>query len=258
MGLAELLLPVWHMPAALPESHCFGSPYDVLKQWFLGLSAAHVALFGVHRARYPDSTPLRGHMAAHLVAQACAFAYLCSNGWYLYLFGSFEDALTATHAGACQLGMAFAGFQLYDFLATLLGRSYGQRTKGFEIELVIHHAVAGLMSYGGCKFNTLEHFGLFYFGVSESSSIFLVGVDAFRQFPELPPAYPMLNGLFSTCPCAGGTSESTFFLSFSDPGRRWGSLRARVPALRGSVPFCCHPGSSVSPSCACDARTGRG
>jgi len=198
MGLPALLLPVWQMPPVLPEPDCLGSRYIVFQQWFVGLGSLHAAAFAAHRALYPASAPVRGHMLAHLAGCFCAFSYLAINGWYAYLTVTFADPLDSTHAGACQLGLTMAAFQLYDLLCTLLVRALGQRSKGFELEMVVHHVVAGMLAYGGCMFNTLEHYGLLYFGVCETSSVFLVGVDAFRQFPELVPLYPALHELVRT------------------------------------------------------------
>jgi hypothetical protein len=82
-------------------------------------------------------------------------------------------------------------YQIWDFYISM-------RIPGFCTPIMMtHHAVAGIVAYSGLSSQILSTYAIFYMGLSEVSSIFLVVADLGNSFPPVPgTAYDTLfNGI---------------------------------------------------------------
>jgi hypothetical protein len=90
------------------------------------------------------------------------------------------------------LAAASFTFQLWDFFISLLIPEHRTAI------MLSHHLAASLLSFYSIKYSVLHHYGLFFLGVSEISSIFLVFVDLAVFFPPIPGSlYDKFNTLIT-------------------------------------------------------------
>jgi len=62
--------------------------------------------------------------------------------------------------------------------------------------MLAHHLAASIVSWCSFRYQVLNYYGLFFLGLSEVSSIFLVVVDLARYFPPIPGTFfDQLNSL---------------------------------------------------------------
>eukprot|EP00469_Lotharella_globosa_P008397 CAMPEP_0167784582 /NCGR_PEP_ID=MMETSP0111_2-20121227/7720_1 /TAXON_ID=91324 /ORGANISM="Lotharella globosa, Strain CCCM811" /LENGTH=235 /DNA_ID=CAMNT_0007675675 /DNA_START=166 /DNA_END=873 /DNA_ORIENTATION=- len=76
----------------------------------------------------------------------------------------------------CEFNCAF---QIYDLIVSLLVPTLR------HFDRIAHHTVAGILAYWSYKYHLLLYYSIFFFGVSEVSSIFLTFVEFFKEFPSL-------------------------------------------------------------------------
>jgi hypothetical protein len=88
------------------------------------------------------------------------------------LFGSIPEAE--------KLAAACFTFQFFDFLVSLTIPEHRTAI------MMTHHFMAASVSWFSIQFQYLHHYGVFYLGLSEVSSIFLVFVDLAKYFPPVP------------------------------------------------------------------------
>jgi len=96
--------------------------------------------------------------------------------------------LPATPAGrlfgylpeAEQLAAANFTFQLWDFIILPMIPEHCTAL------MLTHHVAAATVSYCSIRYQYLHYYGVFFLGLSEISSIFLVFVDLAKYFPPLP------------------------------------------------------------------------
>jgi len=82
-------------------------------------------------------------------------------------------------------------FQVWDFFTSLTISEHG------TVVFLIHHVLAGLVSWCSLKYQYLHYYGVYFLGCSEISSIFLLVMDTSRFFP--PQSEGVYSGLVSLC-----------------------------------------------------------
>lgn len=83
-------------------------------------------------------------------------------------------------------------FQFWDFWISL---SIAEHRTAL---MLAHHLAASVVSWCSIRYRVLNYYGIFFLGISEVSSTFLVFVDLARYFPPVPDTfYDKLIGLFA-------------------------------------------------------------
>lgn len=82
-----------------------------------------------------------------------------------------------------KLAAANFTFQFWDFFVSLLIEEHCTTI------MMIHHLMAALVSWCSLDNQYLHYYGVFFLGLSEFSSIFLVFVDVAKFFPPTPGTY---------------------------------------------------------------------
>jgi len=100
-----------------------------------------------------------------------------------------------------KMATALFTFQVWDFFITLFIPEH------FGPIMLTHHAMAAIVSWFSLSHQVLHHYGIFFLGVTEVSSMFLVFVDMGRYFP--PAAGSKFGLLISIC---GPMFLVTFFV----------------------------------------------
>jgi hypothetical protein len=77
-----------------------------------------------------------------------------------------------------------AGFQLWDFIISLKHKELNAP------EMLLHHSLAAALCLVGLHLGFGQYYGLFFMGVTETSSLPLVYVDLNKFYPELYKRYP--------------------------------------------------------------------
>lgn len=72
------------------------------------------------------------------------------------------------------------GFQFWDFVISLTIAEHSTTL------MLGHHLMASTVSWCSIQYELLHYYGIFFLGVTEVSSIFLVFVDLAKYFPPLP------------------------------------------------------------------------
>mmetsp|Transcript_20646 Transcript_20646/g.64549 ORF Transcript_20646/g.64549 Transcript_20646/m.64549 type:complete len:282 (-) Transcript_20646:64-909(-) len=160
-------------------------------QWVGGL---FVLQFGWMALLYVVPSPMSSDvgMAAHQLTAAVPFAYAAYHGTRLWYFDEQHAALGADARGrlyaasedAFSLARFMFGMQVFDLLVTLIVPSLR------KAEHLVHHGMTLLTALCGLSGPFLMYQGAFFFGFVEVSSLPLVFVDLFRQFPRLHEGSP--------------------------------------------------------------------
>lgn len=79
-----------------------------------------------------------------------------------------------------KLAAACFTFQLWDFFISLLIPEHRTAI------MLTHHTMAATVSWCSIRYQYLHYYGVFFLGLSEVSSIFLVFVDLSKYFPPIP------------------------------------------------------------------------
>jgi len=123
-------------------------------------------------------------MASGLAIVTCAAMGIRS--WHLDHGGRKQTQTTATGRlfgyipEAELLAAVNFTFQFWDFWISLIIPEH--RTP----LMLAHHLAACVVSWCSIRYRVLHYYGLFFLGISEVSSVFLVFVDLARYFPPIP------------------------------------------------------------------------
>jgi len=157
---------------------------DTTVAWFLAICLVHVVLLSAFRSRGPfQSKPwLATHQLSSLVGliycSAAGIAHMWSNE-DSHLFTNSIDRLYKFNMAGQDIAKVQLAFQFFNFLVTLFESELANRPV-----MLVHHAVTASLAWFGTYHATyLHYYSLFYYGLSEISSIPLVFVELFRYFP---------------------------------------------------------------------------
>lgn len=170
--------------------------------YFLGYLLVQFAAWAV-LTRMLSRTKHFGHNAvdgAHQFVALGSFTWLGLSGAFLWFFDpefamAFEeDKLFGFYEPARMLIHGMIGFMVFDTACLVAARA--------GPEFYVHHSLVLILANFGLMYdeNTwfMLYYGVFFFGVSELSSIPLGFVDMFRGNKQLAEAYPKLNDNFRT------------------------------------------------------------
>ena len=153
--------------------------------WALGLFAAQLVVgLLIQNVRGPMQS--KSGAAAHQFCCFAAFVYTASLGTHVWLYGSSYATGSSVSARyfectADQLTLVkmMLGFQLYDFVVTLLVADL-LSTIG-----IVHHSVTAVFMLFALLSGSLMPYAPFFCGVAEVSSLPLSVFDLFKHCPEL-------------------------------------------------------------------------
>lgn len=135
--------------------------------------------------------------AQQFVALGC-FSFLGGYAFYIWFLDpnfapAFEDDILFSFYEPCQMLIhVMIGFMVFDTGCLIIARS--------SPEFFVHHILVMLLANIGLMYGGPDgpyfalYFGVFFFGISELSSIPLAFVDMFRSNRQLANAYPEANG----------------------------------------------------------------
>lgn len=155
-------------------------------QWAFGLLALQGAwMLLLSLVRTPMSSDIGA--AAHQLTIAVPFAYAAYHGTRLWFFDEAHAAMGSTAHGRLygankecfSLTRFMFGMQVFDLMVTFIVPSMR------KFEHLVHHGLTLATALCGLSGPYLMYQGGFFFGFVEVSSLPLVFVDLFRQFPGL-------------------------------------------------------------------------
>lgn len=131
--------------------------------------------------------------AAHQLCFLVGMLFCAVYGSWLWFDKAaiIEDRIYGLDPGALLLAEFSAAFQFYDLVSSLMIDSLRLSDR------IGHHVIASILGFWSYHHGILLYYALFFFGVSEVSSVFLAFVDFFKEFAELrnPRQYPLLAQL---------------------------------------------------------------
>lgn len=136
----------------------------------------------------------RAGYTAHYIPFIVCFFWMAVYGVYLWLYDeqladpSF-DRIWGAHEGATTLVISMLSIQLYDLPISFVIPDLRQVT------FILHHAVVLTLAFIALRYRAFLYYGVYFFGVIESSSPFLAMVDGFRDFPKLANKFAVTNEL---------------------------------------------------------------
>lgn len=148
-------------------------------------------LFAKYSASSLSKDPgFAAHQACYLICMTYCAIY---GGWlWANRADSIKDRVYGYQEGACVLSQFNCAFQVYDLISSLM---YETLLKNRD--RVGHHVVAMILAFWAYHDSLFLYYSIFFFGVSEISSVFLTFVDFFKDFPTLrnPKINPKLAQL---------------------------------------------------------------
>jgi hypothetical protein len=130
----------------------------------------------------------RSDLFAFQVASGIALSAAAMIGWrewkpLLDSTSSAEVRLFGYIPASERLAAISFAFQIFDFVVSLGIPEH--RT----VIMLLHHLAAATVSFCSFRFTMLQAYGIFFLGLSEVSSVFLVFVDLARYFPPVPGSF---------------------------------------------------------------------
>lgn len=161
-------------------------------------------------AQEQDQTCTRADLFAFQIVPGLAMVWVAAVGfWTWHVTRRVHSALPDTPEGRLfgylpeseQLAAASFTFQVWDFFISLTIPEHRGPI------MLAHHVLAASVSYFSLEYQYLHYYGIFYLGLSEVSSIFLVMMNLAQHFPP-PPASPFHQFVEFVC---GPLFVVTFF-----------------------------------------------
>lgn len=168
--------------------------WEVIGVEFLSPPMIFCVFLAIHSLGYAAARAVRSaepHLAGHAWVTLLAFTALTwygVEGWFFQNKWD-SDRIMGYVTNAYITVTIMVGFQLYELLCCYLAPVLC----GKGNQMLIHHVMALLLAVAARENGYLHYYGSFYMGVIESSSIALVFVDLFKQFPALRARYPAAN-----------------------------------------------------------------
>ncbi|KAJ1445286.1 hypothetical protein M885DRAFT_550408 [Pelagophyceae sp. CCMP2097] len=170
--------------AALPQ----------LQYQLFAIVAAHAALH-LLLTSVPSPFAARAGYAAHYLPFVVCFAAMAAVGCHTWLCDAELAELGATqagrmwgsHAGAARLVASMLAVQLYDVPTSCVIPELQSPT------FIAHHLVVLFLACAALRYNAFMYYGVYFFGVIETSTPLLALVDGFRDFPKLAEKLPATN-----------------------------------------------------------------
>lgn len=114
-------------------------------------------------------------------------AYVGTRGWLYDLNVGYETPHQRLHKplplSSRKMILCNCAFQIWDFIISL------RHAQLNSIEMLMHHALAAALCLAGLHIGFGQYYGLFFMGVTETSSLPLVWVDLGKYYPELAKRY---------------------------------------------------------------------
>ena len=118
-------------------------------------------------------------------------AFVGTYGWLYDLEDGYDTAWARLHTpipmSSRKMILVNCGFQIWDFFVSF---GHGELSK---IEMLLHHSLAAGLAIAGLHMGFGQYYGLFFMGVTETSSLPLVWVDLGKYYPELSKRLPTMN-----------------------------------------------------------------
>mmetsp|Transcript_529 Transcript_529/g.2061 ORF Transcript_529/g.2061 Transcript_529/m.2061 type:complete len:273 (+) Transcript_529:75-893(+) len=165
----------------------------VVPAWLLGMTLGFVLLFPILKALFPKTCRKRGAflLAFELVAAVPLFmcAYYGVTGWFFQVddFTTKEQRLYDVSPAAVKVLQTNFAFQTWDFAVSFLHKELNSP------EMLAHHSIAALLCYWGLTMPYMHYYAIYFFGVSEVSSVPLVVVDICKYYPEFAKRFPTVE-----------------------------------------------------------------
>ena len=131
----------------------------------------------------------RSDLFAFQITSGCALFFCGATGFYTWhISGRSHSTVPLTPRGrlfgyipeAELIAAICFSFQFFDFFVSLLIPEHCTAI------MMTHHVMAAIVGWCSVRYQYLQHYGVFYLGLSEVSSIFLVFVDLSKYFPPVP------------------------------------------------------------------------
>eukprot|EP00468_Gymnochlora_sp_CCMP2014_P006596 CAMPEP_0167756790 /NCGR_PEP_ID=MMETSP0110_2-20121227/9576_1 /TAXON_ID=629695 /ORGANISM="Gymnochlora sp., Strain CCMP2014" /LENGTH=240 /DNA_ID=CAMNT_0007642929 /DNA_START=188 /DNA_END=910 /DNA_ORIENTATION=- len=90
-----------------------------------------------------------------------------------------KDRVYGYQYGACLLAEFNCAFQGYDLAVSIVVKTLRKADR------LAHHTITTILAFWCYHYHLLLYYGIFFFGVSEVSSMFLAFVEFFKEFPKL-------------------------------------------------------------------------
>lgn len=139
--------------------------------------------------RETDATCSRPDLFAFQVSSGIAIFYVGWLGFHTWhISGRVHTAVPNTPEGRLfgyleegeKMAAANFTFQVWDFIISLLIPEHCTAV------FLTHHFMAATVSYFSLSYQVLHYYGIFFLGLTEVSSCFLVLIDLGRYFPPVP------------------------------------------------------------------------
>ena len=136
-----------------------------------------------------SSTCSRSDLFAFQITSGFPFLFCGVTGFYTwYISGRSHSTIPLTPQGrlfgyipeAELIAAIFFSYQFFDFIVSI------SIPEHCTTIMMTHHAMAATVGWCSVRYQYLQHYGVYYLGLSEVSSIFLVIVDLSKYFPPIP------------------------------------------------------------------------
>ena len=180
------------MPTSAATTHPVWGDGAVMA-WFIGMGVIFPLLIVFFKHAGPKMFRPKPFLAAFEFVSAVPLAFCALYGVKVWCSGELDglitphDRLYAYNTGGETILKCNLAFQLWDFIVSLF------HAKLRAPEFLAHHAMAALLSYWGIALPYCHYYAVFYFGLSELSSVPLALVDLCKFFPELARLVPGLD-----------------------------------------------------------------
>jgi len=145
------------------------------------------------------------HLDAHFLPQLIAFCVTAALGAQAWFGAGMHSDLSLawgvfTYSRAGDLIATLqVGLQVYEVACACVER----KLRGGSGEMLVHHALACLLAWLGCRYKVFLTYSVYYLGISELSSVPLAGVDFFKHRKPLAKKYPQATNacrqVFAAC-----------------------------------------------------------
>ncbi|GAB5361843.1 hypothetical protein AAMO2058_000747500, partial [Amorphochlora amoebiformis] len=157
---------------------------DSLKPFiYLGaIFATHILVDGALRTfRFSSLLSKDPGFVAHQFCFLLVMLYSAVYGCWLWANRSFmiEDRIYDYQEGAVILAKLNFAFQIYDLVISMSVKTLRKPDR------VAHHFITAILAFWSYHYNLCLYYSIFFFGVSEVSSVFLTFVEFFKEFPSL-------------------------------------------------------------------------
>mmetsp|Transcript_15803 Transcript_15803/g.38954 ORF Transcript_15803/g.38954 Transcript_15803/m.38954 type:complete len:270 (-) Transcript_15803:165-974(-) len=125
--------------------------------------------------------------AAHQLCFLVCMSFCAIYGCWLWAnhAAGIDDKVYGYSSGASFLSAFNCAFQVYDLVISISVQTLRKTDR------IVHHVVALILAFWSYHYRLLLYYSIFFFGVSEVSSVFLTFVEFFKEFPPL--RNPALN-----------------------------------------------------------------